>query len=131
MKYLDGSKPTPEPKGRPYPIWGTQAFLFPSPRRLARLHMVIWDGSLSQGGLRSMEHRGVRYEIKLAPGGSQWVWIVHASPNPKRGLVEGGPRRVAILAAEKAINRWWQQRHGLDAARAIRANVGSRRSLPE
>jgi hypothetical protein len=52
-----------------------------------------------------MEHRGVRYEIKLAPGGRQWVWIVHTSPNPKRGLVEGGPRQVAMLAAEKAINR--------------------------
>jgi hypothetical protein len=59
------------------------------------------------------------------------VWIVHASPNPKRGLVEGAPRQVAILAAEKAINRWWKQRHGLDAARTIRANGGSPRSLPE
>ena len=78
-----------------------------------------------------MEHRGVRYEIKLAPGGRQWVWIVHTSPNPKRGLVEGGPRQLAIFAAEKAINRWWKQRHGLDTARAIRANGGSRRSLPE
>jgi hypothetical protein len=77
-----------------------------------------------------MEHRGVRYEIKVAPGGRQWVWIVHTSPNPKRGLVEGGPRQVAILAAEKAINRWWQQRHGLDAARTIRANGGPRRPLP-
>ena len=46
-------------------------------------------------------------------------------------LVEGGLRQVAILAAEKAIDRWWKQRHGLDATRAITANGGSRRSLPE
>jgi len=78
-----------------------------------------------------MEQRGVRYEIKLAPGGRQWVWIVHTSPNPKRGSAEGGTRQVAILAAEKAINRWWKQRYGLDAARDIGANGRSRRPLPE
>jgi hypothetical protein len=77
-----------------------------------------------------MEHRGVRYEIKLAPGGRQWVWIVHTSPNPKRGLVEGGPRQVAILAAEKAINRWWKLRHALDAARVMGGN-GRSRQLPK
>ena len=78
-----------------------------------------------------MEHRGGRYESKLAPGGRQLVWIVHTSPNPKRELVEGGPRQVAILAAENAIDRWWKQRDGLDATRAIRANGGSRRSVPD
>jgi hypothetical protein len=47
-----------------------------------------------------MEHRGVRYEIKIAPGRRQWTWVVHTSPKPKQGSVEG-PRRVAVLAAEK------------------------------
>ena len=79
------------------------------------------------GGLRSVEHRGVRFEIKLAPGGRQWVWIVHTSPNPRQGLV-GGPRQLATFEALKAINRWWKQRHGSDAARTIRANGGSRRN---
>jgi hypothetical protein len=76
-----------------------------------------------------MEHRGVRYEIKIAPGRGQWTWVAHISPKPKQGSVEGS-RRAAVLAAEKVINRWWKQRHGLDAARAMRANGGSR-SLPE
>src|SRR5262245_62536567 len=68
-----------------------------------------------------VEHRGVRYEIKIAPGRSQWTWIVHSSPKPKQGSVEG-PRRIAILAAEKVINRWWKQRHGRSAARVIENN---------
>jgi hypothetical protein len=76
-----------------------------------------------------MEHRGVRYEIKIAPGRSQWTWVVHISPKPKQGSVEG-PRRVAVLAAEKTIDRWWYQRHRLNAARVMRGN-GGLRSLPE
>jgi hypothetical protein len=71
-----------------------------------------------------MEHRGVRYEIKIAPVRSQWTWVVHTAPKPKQGAVEG-PRRVAVLAAQKMIDRWWKQRHGLNAARVIRANGGS------
>jgi hypothetical protein len=76
-----------------------------------------------------MEHRGVRYQIKIAPGRRQWTWVVHTSPKPKQGSVEG-PRRVAVLAAEKVIDRWWYQRHSLSAARVMRGNGGSR-SLPE
>jgi hypothetical protein len=56
-----------------------------------------------------MEHRGVHYEIKIAVGRSCWTWIVHTSPKTIRGSIEG-PRRAAILAAEKAIDRWWQRR---------------------
>jgi hypothetical protein len=68
-----------------------------------------------------MEHRGVRFEIKIAPGGRQWVWIAHTSPNPKRGLAKG-QRQEAVLAAVKAINGWWKQRHGVNAARTITDN---------
>jgi hypothetical protein len=56
-----------------------------------------------------VEHRGVKYEIKIAVGRSQWIWIVHTSPKPRHGSVEG-PKRDAILAAEKAIDRWWAKR---------------------
>ena len=56
-----------------------------------------------------MEHRGVTYEIKMAVGRSQWTWIVHTSPKPLEGLI-GGAKRDAILAAEKAIDRWWAKR---------------------
>jgi hypothetical protein len=56
-----------------------------------------------------MEHRGVRYEIKIAVGRSQWTWIVHTSSKPLHGSVEGS-RQAAILAAEKAIDRWWAKR---------------------
>jgi hypothetical protein len=69
-----------------------------------------------------MEHRGVGYEIKIAPGGRRWVWEVHTSPKPKRGSTEVS-RRAAVLAAEKAIDRWWKQRHGLSAARVTGATA--------
>ena len=58
-----------------------------------------------------MEHRGVRYDIKVALGRSQWVWVAHISPKPTQGSIEG-PRRLAVAAAEKAIERWWQQKYG-------------------
>jgi hypothetical protein len=56
-----------------------------------------------------VEHRGVRYEIKISVGRSQWIWIVHTSPKPRHGSIEG-PKGDAILAAEKAIDRWWAKR---------------------
>jgi hypothetical protein len=64
---------------------------------------------LSRGGTKFVEHRGVRYEIKIAVGRSQWTWIVHTSPKPLEGSI-GGPKRDAILAAEKTIDRWWAKR---------------------
>src|SRR5262249_39752077 len=72
-----------------------------------------------------MEHRGVRYEIKISPGRNEWTWVAYTSPRPKQGSVQGS-REAAVLAAEKVINRWWKHRHGLDAARAIRASAGAR-----
>ena len=68
-------------------------------------HMV----KLSRGSKKSLEHRGVRYEIKIAVGRSQWTWVVHTPPRPLEGSI-GGAKRDAILAAEKAINRWWAKR---------------------
>jgi hypothetical protein len=56
-----------------------------------------------------MEHRGVRYEIKVAIGRSQWTWIAYISPKSLEGSI-AGPKREAILAAEKAIDRWWAKR---------------------
>ena len=56
-----------------------------------------------------MEHRGVKYEIKIAVGRSQWTWIAHISPNPLEGSIAGA-KREAILVAEKAIDRWWAKR---------------------
>jgi hypothetical protein len=64
---------------------------------------------LSRGGTKFVEHRGVRNEIKIAVGRSQWTWIVHTSPKPLEGSI-GGPKRDAILAAEKTIDRWWAKR---------------------
>jgi hypothetical protein len=49
-----------------------------------------------------MEHRGVRYEIKIAVGRSQWTWIAHTPPKPLEGSIEGA-KRDAILAAEKRL----------------------------
>src|SRR5262245_693135 len=97
-------------------------------RALLNLRIVDEYGALSPRA-QAVEHRGVRYEIKIAPGRSQWTWVVHTSPKSRQGSVEG-PRRVAILAAEKAINRWWKQRHGLDGARVLTGN-GRWPSLPE
>jgi hypothetical protein len=36
-----------------------------------------------------MEHRGVQYEIKIAPGRSQWTWVAHTTPKPRQGSVGG------------------------------------------
>jgi hypothetical protein len=56
-----------------------------------------------------VEHRGVKYEIKIAIGRSQWTWIAYISPKSLEGSI-AGPKRDAILAAEKAIDRWWAKR---------------------
>ena len=64
---------------------------------------------LSRGSIKSLEHRGVRYEIKIAVGRSQWIWIVHTPTRPLEDSI-GGAKRDAILAAEKAIDRWWAKR---------------------
>ena len=69
-----------------------------------------------------MEHRGVRYEIKVAIGRSQWTWIAHTPPKPLEGSIEGA-KRDAILAAEKAIDRWWAKR-----LRTMRLQAGA--SMP-
>ena len=61
------------------------------------------------GSTKLVEHRGVRYEIKVAIGRSQWIWIAHTPPKPREGSIEGA-KRDAILAAEKAIDRWWAKR---------------------
>ena len=76
-----------------------------------------------------MEHRGVRYEIKRAIGKNQWVWIVHSSPRPRQGSIEG-TRQAAILAAERTINIWWQRRHGRDAVRVAEFNRRPRNPTP-
>jgi hypothetical protein len=96
-------------------------------RCLLLIPLKNWDAAYSHGGLRHGAS-GVRYEIKIAPGRRQWAWVVHISPKPKQGSAEG-PRRVAILAAEKMIDRWWNRRHSVNATRVMRCN-GSR-SLPE
>ena len=69
-----------------------------------------------------MEHRGVRYEIKVAIGRSQWTWIAHISPKSLEGSI-ADPKRDAILAAEKAIDRWWAKR-----LRAMKLQAGA--SMP-
>jgi hypothetical protein len=65
---------------------------------------------------KRMEHRGVRYEIKMAIGKNQWTWIVHTSPSSRQGSIEG-TRQAAIRAAERTINNWWHKKHGRKAAR--------------
>ena len=65
-----------------------------------------------------MEHRGVKYDIKM----SQWTWIAHTPSKPLEGSI-GGAKRDAILAAEKAIDRWWAKR-----LRTMRLQAGT--SMP-
>ena len=77
-----------------------------------------------------MEHRCVRYEIKRAIGKNQWVWIVHSSPRPRQGSIEG-TRQAAVLAAERTINIWWQRRHGRDAVRVAETGQRLKREAEE
>ena len=49
-----------------------------------------------------MEHRSVRYEIKMAVGRNQWTWIVHTTPKPKQGSVDG-PRREARICTANTV----------------------------
>ena len=51
-----------------------------------------------------MDHRGIRYEIKMAGGQNRWVWNVHL-PKPKQGNISGSRIR-AVAAAEKATEQW-------------------------
>ena len=87
-----------------------------------------------------MEHRGVKYEIKIAIGRSQWTWIAHTPPKPREGSIEGA-KRDAILAAEKAIDRWWAKRLRtmkvqteyalLMASRLVRGRMVHKRAMSE
>ena len=51
-----------------------------------------------------MEHKGIRYDIRMAGGQNQWIWTVH-TPRPKQGRVSG-TRERAGAAAKKAIQAW-------------------------
>ena len=75
-----------------------------------------------EGSTKLVEHRGVRYEIKVAIGRSQWTWIAHTPPKPREGSIESA-KRDAFLAAEKAIDRWWAKR-----LRTMRLQAGA--SMP-
>src|SRR3954467_13266915 len=57
-----------------------------------RFLMFRWGNSACRS---PMEHRGVQYEIKVGIEKSHWVWIVHISPTPRQGSVEG-TRQAAI-----------------------------------
>lgn len=54
-----------------------------------------------------MEYRGIKYDIKIAPGPNEWVWVVH-TPNPKQGSVKGHRAR-AVTAAQRAIQEYCRQ----------------------
>jgi hypothetical protein len=54
-----------------------------------------------------MQHRGIRYDVRMAAGPKQWVWTVH-TPSPKQGEVSG-TRDRAVAAAKKAIQAWCYQ----------------------
>ena len=51
-----------------------------------------------------MEHRGIRFDVKMAVGRNEWVWTVH-TPKPKQGKVSGA-REKAVAAAHRAIQQW-------------------------
>lgn len=54
-----------------------------------------------------MEYKGIKYEIKIAPGPNEWVWVVHL-PNPRHGSVKGSRAR-AVDAARRAIDTFCKQ----------------------
>lgn len=54
-----------------------------------------------------MNHRGIRYEIKLAPASNGWIWLIH-TPTPKQGTVTGDRTR-AVTAALSAIEDYCRQ----------------------
>lgn len=51
-----------------------------------------------------MKYHGITYEIEIAPGPNEWVWIVH-TPNIRQGSVKGARER-AIYAAQKTIDEF-------------------------
>jgi hypothetical protein len=66
-----------------------------------------------------MEHRGVRYEIKVGIERNHFVWIIYTSPRSRQGSIRG-TRQAAVSAAERAISAWWRRQHGHQAARVQR-----------
>jgi hypothetical protein len=73
---------------------------------------------------KAMEHRGIKYDIKVAPGRNEWVWVVD-TPVPKQGSIKG-TRDQAKFAAETYI-KGYRRRH--PAQRRLIDAVGN--SLPK
>ena len=62
-----------------------------------------------------MQHRGVEYEVKVAAGSKEWVWITHTNPKPKRGSTSVS-RDFAVILAKDAIERWYRKNPAICAA---------------
>lgn len=61
----------------------------------------------------AMEYRGIKYQIKRAPGANEWVWVVDLT-RPRQGAIKG-PRDRAIAAAERVIDAFCRE-HPADCA---------------
>ena len=75
-----------------------------------------------------MEHRGIRFDIKMAGGQNRWVWTVH-TPRPREGKLSG-TRERAMAAAKKAIQAWCYQKP-VEGANAIAPAGVSTTLMPE
>jgi hypothetical protein len=54
-----------------------------------------------------VEHQGIKYQIKMAPGLKEWVWVVDL-PRPRQGALKGSRDR-AIDAAKRVIDAFCRQ----------------------
>ena len=66
----------------------------------------VQNSWIARGALAgcTMEHRGVRFELRRALGNDEWVWTVY-TPGPKQGNVSGD-RYFAMQRAMSVIDRW-------------------------
>jgi len=71
----------------------------------------------------AVEYKGIKYEIKIAPGPNEWVWIVHLPQAPRQGAVKG-PRTRAEIAAQTAIDAFCKE-HPADCLPPVPDNPAS------
>jgi hypothetical protein len=67
---------------------------------------VLAVGGGTEGS--AVEYKGIKYEIKIAPGPNEWVWTVHLPEAQRQGAVKG-PRTRAEIAAQTAIDAFCRE----------------------
>jgi len=53
-----------------------------------------------------MKYKGIEYEIRARPGANEWSWTIFPAPSMSLSGETRGSKRLAEIAAEKAIERW-------------------------